>query len=165
MVGFNEHNARLFFGAVVVDCFEVFIKRPSGLLARAATWSSYKHHNTVKFLTGITPQGVVSSISQAYEGRVSDKYILQSTVVYWTIFYRAILFWQIMVLISQSLLGCSAYTSIYKRKDKLSPLEVEESQTIANVRIHVERVIGNVRKKYAILKGILPINFFPLLTE
>ena len=28
---------------------------------------------------------------------------------------------------------------------------------IANVRIHVERVIGLVRRKYSILQGILPI--------
>lgn len=29
-----------------------------------------------------------------------------------------------------------------KGKDQLSPVEVEETRTIANVRIHVERVIG-----------------------
>ena len=45
--------------AVIVDCFEVFIERPSNLLARSCTWSNYKHHNTVKFLIGITPQGVL----------------------------------------------------------------------------------------------------------
>ena len=38
---------------VVIDCFEVFIERPSNLLARAQTFSSYKHHNTVKVLIGI----------------------------------------------------------------------------------------------------------------
>ena len=32
--------------AVIIDCFEVFIERPSNLRARAATWSSCKHHNT-----------------------------------------------------------------------------------------------------------------------
>ena len=32
---------------VILDCFEVFIERPSNLLARACTWSSYKHHNTI----------------------------------------------------------------------------------------------------------------------
>ena len=31
---------------VIVDCFEVFIDRPPALLARAQTYSSYKHHNT-----------------------------------------------------------------------------------------------------------------------
>ena len=50
---------------VVIDCFEVFIDCPGDLLARACTWSNYKHHNTVKFLIGICPQGVISFIFKA----------------------------------------------------------------------------------------------------
>ena len=30
--------------------------------ARSQLWSNYKHHNTVNFLIGISPQGVVSFI-------------------------------------------------------------------------------------------------------
>jgi len=41
----------------------------------------------------------------------------------------------------------------------LSAIEVEETRTIANVRIHVEIVIGNVQQKYSILQSILPIDF------
>ena len=38
--------------ACIIDCFEVFIDRPSNLLARLLTWSNYKHHNTIKILLG-----------------------------------------------------------------------------------------------------------------
>ena len=34
---------------VIIDCTEVFMERPSDLLARAQVWSNYKHHSTVKF--------------------------------------------------------------------------------------------------------------------
>ena len=52
--------------ALIIDRFEVFIERPASLIARAMTWSNYKHHNTVKFLIGITPQEVISFIPRAW---------------------------------------------------------------------------------------------------
>ena len=38
--------------AIIIDCFEIFIERPSNLEARATTWSNYKHKNTAKVLLG-----------------------------------------------------------------------------------------------------------------
>ena len=46
----------------IIDCFELFIEKPSNLLAKSCTWSQYKHYNTAKYLIGITPQGVISFI-------------------------------------------------------------------------------------------------------
>jgi len=37
------------------------------------TYSNYKHHNTLKFLIGVTPTGYVSFLSKCWGGRVSDK--------------------------------------------------------------------------------------------
>ena len=37
---------------VIIDCFEVFIERPTNLKARVQMWSNYKYHNTVKFWLG-----------------------------------------------------------------------------------------------------------------
>ena len=59
---------------VIIDCLEIFLDRPSHLFAQAQTYSSYKHHNTVKYLIGITPQRTVSYISEGWGGRTSDKY-------------------------------------------------------------------------------------------
>ena len=62
---------------VIIDCFEGFLERPSGLMAMAQTWSNYKHHNTVKFLIGISPQGSISFISKGWGDRVSDRYLIE----------------------------------------------------------------------------------------
>ena len=42
---------------------------------------------------------------------------------------------------------------------QLDPIDVEETRGISNVRIHVERVMGLLRRKYTILEGILPTDF------
>ena len=46
-----------------------------------------------------------------------------------------------------------------KGKSQLDPVDVEQTRGIANVRIHVERVIGLLREKFTILKGTLPTDY------
>ena len=57
----------------IIDCFEVFVERPTNLKARAQTWSNYKHHNTIKFLIGIAPQGAITFISRGWGGRALSR--------------------------------------------------------------------------------------------
>ena len=130
---------------VVIDCFELFIERPSNLLARAQTFSSYKHHNTIKILIGISPQGSICFVSEALGGRTSDKYLTENCG-----FLEHLLPGDMVIAdrgftiaesvgLKQAKLVIPAFT---KGKSQLDPVDVEKTRGIANVRIHVERVIG-----------------------
>lgn len=135
--------------AVIIDCFEVFIDRPSSLIARAMTWSNYKHHNTVIFLIGITPQGVISFISKAWGGRVSDKYLTENSGILKNLLPGDIVLADRGFDIADSVgfHGARLYIPAFtKGKKQLSALEVEQTRKLANVRIHVERVIWLVRR-------------------
>ena len=56
----------------IIDGSEIFIETPSDLHIQSSTWSSYKHHNTAKFLIAVTPNGCVLFISPLYVGSISD---------------------------------------------------------------------------------------------
>ena len=58
-------------------------------------------------------------------------------------------------------LYCSrlALPAFTKGKTQLEGIAVEQTRNIANVRIHVERVIGNIRKKFSLLSDTQPIDF------
>ena len=73
---------RLHYGlkvASIIDCFEIFVEKPSNLLAKARTWLQYKHYNTAKYLISITPQGTINFISNGWGGRVSNKHIVENS--------------------------------------------------------------------------------------
>ena len=114
--------------AIVIDCFEIFLERPSNLKARSSTWSNYKHRNTAKVLLGIVPQGAVAFVSDTWGGRVSDKYLAENGSI-----LRKLLPGDIVladrgfdisesVSMMQASLHIPAFT---KGKDQLSAVELE----------------------------------------
>ena len=147
---------------IIIDCFEIYIDRPSNLLARAQTYSHYKSHNTVKVLIGITPQGSVCFVSKAWGGRTSDKYLTEHCGMLKHLRPGDLVMADRGFTIEENLslyqakLAIPAFT---KGKSQLDPVSVEKTRGIANVRIHVERVIGLLRQKYTVLQSILPIDY------
>ena len=148
--------------AIIIDCFEVFIEKPANLLARSQTFSTCKHHNTAKFLIGICPQGVISFVSKAWCGHVSDKHLTEHCGILRYFLPKDIILADCGFDIQDSAALYYAEVKIpafTRGKKQLHPLEVEETRKIASVRIHVEHVIGLVHRKYTVLQSILPTDY------
>ena len=110
----------------------------------------------------ISPQGVTTFISQAWGGRTSDKYLTVCSG-----FCQKLLREDIVladrgfdigedVARMQASLKIPAFT---RGCTQLNPRDIEETRQLANIRIHIERVIGATRQKYSILMSTLPIEF------
>ena len=144
------------------DCFEVFIDRPSNLMARAQTFSNYKHHGTVKVLIGITLQATISLVSKACGGRTSDKYLTDNCGILDKLLPGDLVLADRGFTIQESLMFKHAQLAIpalTRGKEQLDQVHVKGTRGIAKVQIHVgERVIGLLRRKYTILSGTLPID-------
>ena len=147
---------------VIIDCFEIFIDRPSDLLARAQTYSHYKNHNTAKYLIGIVPQGSICFISNGWGGRVSDKFITENCGILNKINPGDTILADRGFNIKETIgIFCATVKipAFTKGKKQLAGIDVEQTRGIANLRIHVERVIGNLRSKYTFLSDVQPIDY------
>ena len=151
---------------IILDCTELFIQRPSAMLAQSETWSDYKHHNTWKLLVGVTPNGQVSFLSELWGGRVSDKQITRESGV------LDLLEPGDNVMVDRGFdisnivpNGVSVNMPPFLAgREQMTAAETEETMSIASVRIHVERAIGRM-KTYHILDGTLPNTLSPYATQ
>lgn len=152
---------------VIIDCSETFIVRSKNLLARALTYSNYKHHNTIKYLIGITPTGSISFVSKAWGGRTSDRVITENSGLYDLLRPGDQVLADRGFLIADDLAvrHCSLAIPAFTRgKKQLSRLEVEKSRKLARARIHVERAIRRV-KVFKILSATMPISLLEYSNE
>ncbi|XP_042149126.1 uncharacterized protein LOC121837563 [Ixodes scapularis] len=143
----------------IIDCTEVHLQRPRKLMPRAQTYSSYKAHNTVKFLVAIAPNGYIMHVSDAYGGRASDKLIMRECGINDYLVRGDEVMADRGFTLEPELevqgikLNVPAFT---KGKAQLSERDVTMTRRIAAVRIHVERAINRM-KTYRIFKQSLPI--------
>ncbi len=152
---------------VIIDCTEVPIETPSSLDLAASCWSQYKHHHTIKYLVGITPNGAISFLSDCWGGRASDISITEDCGLAEKLLpndqvmadrgfkigeYLA--YYQCSLTIPPSTQG-----NLQMRKD-----DVKQTSKVANLRIFVEKAIRRM-KEYAILKTELPLLLLPICDD
>ena len=142
----------------VIDCTEIFIQRPLNLSARAETWSNYKNHNTIKYLVSCSPSGGVNFMSDGWGGRVSDKQITLQSGFLDLLENGDVVLADRGFQLGDEFAKCGAILktpAFTKGKRQMSQEDVDKSREIANVRIHIERVIGRLRK-FNILNTTIP---------
>nr|XP_055051016.1 uncharacterized protein LOC129436797 [Misgurnus anguillicaudatus] len=151
----------------IIECTEIFIDRPNNLTARAQTWSNYKHHNTVKYLVGITPAGAISFLSPGFGGQVSDKELTLKSGFFELLEPKDEILADRGFLIREDLAAYGATLRIphfTKGKNQISGHEVDTPRKLSNVRIHVEKVIGRW-KKFGILTSVIPFTQVDMLDD
>ncbi len=67
---------------VILDCTEFHHVKPRNCTAEVSTYSQNKHQNAVKVMTGITPRGQITFVSQPYGGNTSDRHIAEKEILH-----------------------------------------------------------------------------------
>ena len=147
----------------IIDCTECFIQSPSSMTNSCATYSHYKHHNTVKILIAIAPNGFISFISKAYCGRASDKAITDDSGFYDLLHPNDMIMADKGFHITEELEARQVTFLIppgRRGAAQMSINKVRKTKEIANLRIYVEQIIGRL-KIFQILSRELPNSMCP----
>lgn len=155
---------------IILDCTEFFITTPGNTSSQAATFSTYKHHNTVKALIGVTPTGVITFVSKTFGGNTSDAHIFQSEFMSRLEPGDAVMVdkgFNIADLVLQH--GAKLYIPPFTRKGSgkarsLNQNEIRKTREIARLRVHVERAIRRI-KEFKLLRNTMDTKLFPLLDQ
>ncbi|XP_064462707.1 uncharacterized protein LOC135373434 [Ornithodoros turicata] len=152
---------------VILDATEIRCEVPSSLSLQSSTYSSYKSSNTFKGLIGVSPNGLVTFVSELFTGSTSDREcVLRSG-------FLDLDFEQNDSVMADK--GFVIADLLEKRAVKLnippflnggtfSTDEVMQTKEIASLRIHVERRIQRI-KGYHIFDKPIPLTMAPLINQ
>ena len=112
----------------------------SDLFVQSSIWSSYKHHNTAKFLIGCTPNGAVSYISQLYVGSISDVALIKVSGYLDTLNNKG----GVSVMADRGFTVCAPSTFL-DGTQQLTSEEIQRGCQISSLCIHVEGTIGRIK--------------------
>ncbi|KAK9966354.1 hypothetical protein ABG768_003471 [Culter alburnus] len=135
---------------VVIDCTELRCQTPSSLMREGEG-----SHCTLKGLIGMAPHGTVTFVSSLCGGSVSDKELLkQSGIV-------SLLKPGMAIMVNKGFLvddcvPCKVYRPAYLiKQEELPANEVRETQSIARLRVYIERLICRV-KQHKLFDTVIP---------
>ncbi|KAK9976816.1 hypothetical protein ABG768_022016 [Culter alburnus] len=129
---------------VILDCTELRCQTPSSLLLQSEVFSRYKSHCTFKTLIGMAPHGAVTFLFK--QSGVID--VLTPDMA-------------IMVdkgFLIDNLVPCKIHKPAFVTKGtQMSAGEVRHTQSVARLRVHVERLIRRV-KEHKLFDAVIPLS-------
>ena len=134
---------------IILDCTEQQIERSSDLQARKETYSNYKSRDTLKWLVGLSRNLTVNYVSPAYGGRASDKHITLDSGLLDLLSEGSSAMADRGFPVGEELKaqGVELILPDFKGRDRsqMTRDECNQSEFVAQVRIHVERIIQRIR--------------------
>ena len=153
---------------VICDSFEVKCQRPSNFDQNANLYSDYKSACTCKFMVAVSKRGGIAFVSEAFEGSASDKEIfLKSGSVDFLEPGDAVMVDK-GYLIEHEM--NARHIIVYKpplkkpHQQQATGLHTLRTRKIAQARIHVERIIGKIRR-WNILNVVIPQTCLYLISQ
>ncbi|XP_052791238.1 uncharacterized protein LOC128225206 [Mya arenaria] len=144
---------------IIIDCTEIYSETSSSLSLKSLMYSDYKSHMTHNILVGISPNGVVTFVSDCWVGCTSDKKLTEKCGL------LDLLEEGDAIMVDKGFTitdlttprGIHLIIPPFKQKGKqFSKREVLLTKDIASLRIHVERQMERI-KNFRILHGNIPI--------
>ncbi|KAH9371948.1 hypothetical protein HPB48_010803 [Haemaphysalis longicornis] len=149
---------------VIIDCTDVLCAAPNTTHEKVLMYSNYKGCYTVKFLVGITPNGIISFLSRPYGGRATDSFITTDCGILHLLNPGDLVladkgFPQIRGELVDR--GVKFQMPVFARPNQpFTREEVFTTYNVASARIHVERGIQRM-KIYRILSEKLSADLVP----
>lgn len=148
--------------AAILDATELKCEVRSFLSLHSRQYSSYKSHTTHKGLVAIAPNGTLTFNRDLFNGFISGRKITEESGFLGglddlpsgksVIAYKG---FDIQDLLAQH------NTPLIIRESKSTPLKYEDvikTQRISLLRVHIERVIRQVKNRFHILDGVISMS-------
>lgn len=136
---------------VIIDCTELRTQTPSSLVLNSQAFSSYKGTTTVKCLLGIAPHGAVTFVSSLFTGSMSDVEITKLSGLLDLIEPGDDIMADKGFTLKKVLAEKGATLNIpdfLSNKRQFSVGEIENTEQIARLRIHIERMNRRIKENH-----------------
>ena len=139
---------------MIIDCTDVEIAVPKQMDLQRVTYSSYRGMNSFKVSVGVSPNAVITYVSNLYPGSTSDRVIVENSGILHNFKAGDLILADKGFLIADILpAGVSINIPPFLENGKFES-EVIATKKIATCRIHVER--ANARMKDFKILSFIP---------